>query len=1003
MNENQFKNNSIIQTDSNGNLENTVDGLNSENVAVSANAVGVFADEKDVPNSDNPQTLKGQNEVDVSDAKTFSQKFARRQRNFSAKMPSWMKKCSSFVSAHWLYFAAPLLIFALFMGILYSMDIYPFGTDNMSNYDLLAQIVPFYEHFYDVVEGKSGLFYSPAIAGGADVFGTLAYCAVSPFTFIFLFFGKTSVYNAISFVLPLKLSCVACSAIYFINRNFRNIPEHIVLIISLLYAYCGYMYVANTYVNWVDFLIYMPFVFNGFIKLVKEKKIRYFAVSYALMIYACFSIACFALLLIFLLFIAYVLIVAESGERWELFSKMCISLVLAVGIALPIMVPSFFAYMRSGRNTGLFQNLYKELSSDHLGEKMTYVLADSAFLFLTLAYFLKNRFKTKVDRFLFASAVLIMAPVLIDEVCNLLNAGSYMSYALRFGFLNSTFSMYVACRLLNEVKEKSVNKWINATICTVFGLGATFLIIFILKLNDIIINAEGSSLSEFSGGFAHSRGGILVVYQIALLIFALISIAALLLKFRLVKYKHVSFILIGVFAVQIAFYNIHLIRGNAFNPLRYDQYNAIFEKVDEYDDRRYYKVKDNNSSITNDAALNTHTNSYGVFSSVIDNDNFVATNFFNYEGNRTNSIECSGGTFFSDCLLGYKYYYVHTDDTRSKYSLSDKQYMVKLDETAQPNFCAYENIACFPNSYTVSGGELKMDSDDYLDNINELYKFLGGEGDAFVEVDFSNESSDGDYKFEEITDPDTGEIVYSFKMTTNYYGYYYFDADFPSGYEVGYSTSTSDDKISLNYSSVVGDFIEYGYNRSGVGQYNLSVKSIGGQPLDRETVLKCIKGKVLPNDKIIALSESLKARQCDYTQTRNKFTIQATADDENTYVVLNYVSIKGFEATVNGHKAEIVDNGVKFLMVKLDEGENTVTFSYKSPYYKYIAVGVILGVIAIVAVWLIHKKYPVAEKKITPFISVLGIVLGIGIFGFFIVFPTGIFAEKLVVLLTGIK
>ena len=151
-----------------------------------------------------------------------------------AKMPRWMQIAVDFISREWLYFAVPILIFALFFGILYSMSIYPFGTDNMSNYDLLAQIVPFYEHFYDVLSGKSNLFYSPAIAGGADVFGTLAYCAVSPFTFIFLFFGKTTVYNAISFVLPLKLSCVACSAIYFIRKHFKNIQEWTVLMLSLL-------------------------------------------------------------------------------------------------------------------------------------------------------------------------------------------------------------------------------------------------------------------------------------------------------------------------------------------------------------------------------------------------------------------------------------------------------------------------------------------------------------------------------------------------------------------------------------------------------------------------------------------------------------------------------------------------------------------------------------------------------------------------------------------------
>ena len=66
-----------------------------------------------------------------------------------------------------------------------------FGSYSLSSYDLHAQVAPFIEHFFDVIDGKSSLFYSYAIAGGADVFGTLAYCCISPFTFLFLFFAKS--------------------------------------------------------------------------------------------------------------------------------------------------------------------------------------------------------------------------------------------------------------------------------------------------------------------------------------------------------------------------------------------------------------------------------------------------------------------------------------------------------------------------------------------------------------------------------------------------------------------------------------------------------------------------------------------------------------------------------------------------------------------------------------------------------------------------------------------
>lgn len=941
-----------------------------------------------------------QTEVQPS-TKQSNSKFSKYLEKIYNKMPTWMQKTVNFVSREWLYFAVPVLIFALFFGVLYSMNIYPFGTDNMSNYDLLAQIVPFYEHFYDVIDGKSSLFYSPAIAGGADVFGTLAYCAVSPFTFLFLFFGRTSVYNAVSFILPLKLSCVGISALYLLKKEFKNVNEYAMLIMAILYAYCGYMFVANTYINWVDFLIYMPFVVIGFKKLVVEKKVLYFGVSYALMMYACFSIACFALFLIFIIFIAYVLIVGKKGERVEMLANMCYSLLIAVAISLPILVPALFAYMRSGRNTGLFENMGNNLSVDHLYSKMTYILTDSAFVILTVIYFIKNRLKTKFDLFLMVAGIVLMCPVLVDEVCNLMNAGSYMSYSLRFGFLNATYSFYISARLLSSVKEKQVNKKVN------WGFGALFVLLcffagyFIINLNNSIVYADGSesdAILNFSGSFAHSTGGLQIIYQIALVVFAVFVVGALLYKFKLVNLKIVTYSLIGLLCVQVAFYNIHLVRGNAFNPLRYDQYNAIMSTIDEYDDRRYFRVKDNNAAITNDAALNTHTNSFGVFSSVIDNDNFVVTNMFSYEGNQTNSIETAGGTFFSDSLLGYKYFYVHTDvnGESERYTTLKRDYLVKLEDTQQANFCAYENTGVFPNCYTVDSGVLKMDSGDFCDDLQELYEFLGGEGSFYTEVKFSENKDEHLNFIDVLTNEETGEVIYKFQINTVFDGQYYIDADFPDEYWVGYNTSTAYDKWSLDYSNIIGDAVNFGYNTKYNGFYSLCLKNQGDVPLDLETVKNSITLKVIDNDTVLKLSEYLDSRACSYVQSRNKFTINATSENDDTYVLLNYVSIEGFEAKVNGKPAEVIDNGIKFLLVKLEKGENVVELTYKSPYYKYIAIGCVLGGIILVGLWLVLKKFPKCQNLLNKVVCAMACMLALGIFAFFYVYPISLFTQKLI-------
>ena len=192
-----------------------------------------------------------------------------------------------------------LFIFTVFGISLYLNGMYPFGKATMSSYDMLAQVAPYIEHFFDVIDGKSSLFYSYSIAGGADVFGTLAYCCVSPFTFVFLLFGRGNVYYGTAIVLPLKVACVAISAYFYLKKRFKNLNPFVSCALALSYAYCGYLFVSNTYINWVDLLIWLPIVALGFKKIVEGGKKRTFIIGLSLMIYTCFSISCFALLIVF--------------------------------------------------------------------------------------------------------------------------------------------------------------------------------------------------------------------------------------------------------------------------------------------------------------------------------------------------------------------------------------------------------------------------------------------------------------------------------------------------------------------------------------------------------------------------------------------------------------------------------------------------------------------------------------------------------------------------------
>ncbi|MBP5177479.1 MAG: YfhO family protein [Clostridia bacterium] len=904
-----------------------------------------------------------------------------------------------FFDDYWLYFAAPLLICGLFFCVLYAYDVFPFSHTTMANYDLLAQICPFLEHFFDVFDGKSSLFYSTAVIGGADVFGTLAYCAVSPFTFLFLVFGKGNAYYAVSFVLPIKLSVVAIAAVYYFKKSFKKVPDHIVLTVAILYAYCGYTFVANTYINWLDFLIYMPFVMLGFKKLVADGKMLYFSVSYALMIYACFSIASFAMFIVFLILVAYAVIVGGGKTtRAELIAKMCLSLAVAVALALPIMVPALKAYMQSGRNTGLFENMDNDLDATHLYAKTSYILSDALFCFLTIAYFIKNGFKKRISVFYLVALIIMMMPVFVDEVCNLLNFGSYMSYALRFGFLSAAFMLHLSGETLDTLDIKKPRNAVAAVITFVVYVAlCVAAIVFMILFNNAVTK---ENLYDFSSKFAHSIGGLEVIAPVFGVIAALLIIAAFFYRFRVTYIKAMIFALIAVFAVQAACYNVHLVKGNTFNPVRYDQFKEIFTSGkyseafgsadEEYDlpPAKYFRIKDYDAAISNDAPFTTHTESFSVFSSVIDKKNLAATKFFGYGGNNINSIESKNGLFFGDALLGYKYYFLHND--QKTHSSESRAYNVRLKDTQQSYFAAGLNTLVFPNAYYVKSGDLAF-SDDYYDNMSKLYSFLGGEGELFDDYEIENSAITYDVE----------KKIYTVKIYTKDEGQWYMTYDFPVNTTLKYSLFSNKVEEMKDFSS--GEVINFNYHVKAAYSYFYCYIYDGEGVLSTERIIESCKGRCMPLSKIKTVQQLLNTRAADYEISGgDDFKIRVTVGGDDCYLFMNYVAIEGFEASVNGKKTPLIDNGLNFMLVKLDEGENVVEIKYHSPYVKLILLGIVIGAAAAALVLLLVLRWKKLYKKLVPVIAIAGIALSVLVFGFFFAYPTALFAVKLAKLLWGL-
>lgn len=894
------------------------------------------------------------------------------------------EKVEAFFDRNFALFFAPIIVAFLYVLALWRYDVYPFGNKyTVASYDLSAQICPFIEHLFDVMKGKSTLTYSYAIIGGADVTGTFLYFFVSPFSFLFLIFGEGRVAHASSIVMLCKLMAIAVAGTWYAKKMFKGIPDYLCIVLGITYTYCGYTFVANTYINWMDFLIYLPFCVWAFKRFMETDNFAPFSILVACCIYTCFSIACFSLLTVFPALIAYALLCVEKEKRNKFITRLCLAFVVAILIALPILIPALGSYVVSGRGGGLFENLWKGFSvnsttgeigsfnsskfvesySQSLYRKWSYILSDSVFVVLTVAWLFKRGLKDKFAQFMLVCGVLTLLPTVVDESMNLLNMGSYMSYALRFGFLNAIYFFSGACLCLSEIcikplcaydgtqllvadkilvdesknegdryalssvfRKENKKVLLYSGVCLLIALAcAIFLLWFINGDNfktffkAIVDDSETiKSVNGFSSSFAHSTGGLPVIVVIFIAVALVTVVGCFLVGSKKITPSFLSILLVVIVGIQAIFYNNHLVVGNrSVQHVELESYATVMEELNARNEDEYFRVKDYGDEVTLCASFTVDSNCFSVFSSVIDADNFATFELFGYKGNGKNSYESAHNTDkdnrsdeFGDAFLGYKYFFVPNKKKGNVEKLSYmKPVMVKdangkETQLAHGDFCVFENEIVFPLGYRVDAGD---------------YKYV-----APANNNKTNRKNNQKALYEFLR----GKTLAEMKDVTG---------------------STSSEFVTP---ATARELSEYLWDKSA------DVEVGAGQ----------ITAKV-----------TAKAGEC---------------------LFLNFVASKGYTVTVNGKPAQLIENDLKFLSVALEEGENEVVFTYTSPYPKYMLVGVGFSVISLLFVVLVLKKTKLFDKC-APVIAWTGVGLAVAVVAFFMVYPTGVFVTKLIALLRG--
>ncbi len=261
------------------------------------------------------------------------------------KLSTWITEHSVMICS----FMIPLLIYWL-MFIL--RGVYPFGTGSVLVLDLNGQYVYFFEALQKAMHGDANLLYSWARSLGGEFTGIYAYYLASPLSWLVGLFSESHITEALLLIHLLKCGIAGCTMSYYLKKTQSQIKDMWIILFSTLYALSGYVIAFGHNTMWMDALMLLPLVIYGVEQIIEKQKSLLFVVTLTLTLISTFYIGYMVCLFVLIYFFYYYASHSGNyrnnyyGERFHFpktFARMGVAAVLSIGMAMVILLPTYYA------------------------------------------------------------------------------------------------------------------------------------------------------------------------------------------------------------------------------------------------------------------------------------------------------------------------------------------------------------------------------------------------------------------------------------------------------------------------------------------------------------------------------------------------------------------------------------------------------------------------------------------------------------------------------------
>ncbi len=834
----------------------------------------------------------------------------------------------------------PIIVMFAVLFVYLKNGIFPFGTESIVYDDMGQCNVPIYYHLHDILHGDGNILFNFKTAFGVFICGAYE-SGLSIFNLIFfLLCPRDLVFESMSFFLLFKLMLTSLFAMLLFDRVF-HIPAFWKVCFSVLYAFNPHLLQYYSNISWVEIVMVFPLVILGLLKLFKERKCLLYILSLAYCLIAQLYLSYMIVLFLFLSGGVFIMMIMQKEERRSAVFRFGMSSILSLLLSAFSSLPSFFYMTDNSRyeNTkSYFQAIMSEAGNPVTKLGMMVILTALPIAFVILLAFKIHKEPRKI---LFFGIILLIfvIPVLFENINLLWHMGSYTFFSMRYAFMFHLMLLSAASYYIERFGDTLFKgKMISFSVTTVISL--------------FLIAVSVANMLHF---YDESGKGLISNKNAALLFCVFImmcAVYALLLKFG---FKKASYVAIGLlFTFESCFYlNRGLTTGSARNyeyNLDYiDECEEIYAALPECEDN-LSRIKNIDGTLNSNYPLIINYPSLSNFTHTIPSSIKKSMQKLGYSTIYTRILD-TGGTLFTDALLGYKY-------TLSLDSIENPAYsfMKKVG-----SYNLYENLYTLPFG-TVCSEEITDDSvigKLSFDTINNAWHSVSG-----VEEDILT--------FPEVQETVLDdEVVYDFTV---------------EGTKELYIVCTGSNKrknmrIYLNGEAVAVPSLGEPDNTKYNARFNNSFIDLGTFTDTDVNIRVEIIANTITTQKlktyIAVLDTKMLSDYCNLVKdtvsvsaSDRTLSAKAFSDSENNVLFLPVTYDEGWSCRVNGKDTNISKAIGTFIAVPLQRGENTVEMSFTPR-------GLISGIaISIVSAGLVLLFIRFEKKKMTStsknkFLSVL--------------------------------